>query len=702
MKSFHYIIISLLSAFVFGGCSQDEGTGGGVIFIEEGYSQINLVFSNTGNSPRTYAPQLVTAYPQEKEIRSLAIFTQNNDDGTPGQPGFKTGAFNKYFSSEDLRSPGGLYEPLEQVGNDYITTIRVKSDSFKGNTKVMIITNYVENGLADVLGSLTQWEQLDAVRTPEVNDNLQTPLLMFGYKEVPLVSGQAIDAAFSLYRVVSRIDVINEAYNEQEPEKGFELESAQLLYPRKYSFLKPGNTRRADIPTVDLLPPILSANQPEGDTTKVVGIYAYETDNAGGSIEPTRVRIKGKLWGMTFDRVIPLKQPDEVGKVGDPIPLERNNLYVIRIQAIEGADIDWNVTVVDWADGAVVPIPPTYAVPVLTDFTFEGDGATRWDAAKKVYVYDGKQVEKIRFKASGMHHTRYDFKCELDSAGRTLGLNFSNSDNHRNLIQQTQAILVNNVVSQEYEVTLPAIAVDPVLAVPTHIKLFIRNSGNAHYADSITIRCVPDYLGINGMSPVLVGGKYWAPLNVGATTINLKTPPLLETYGYYFQWGRNLGFAPTGTVNYSAGYVSYYNATEGTHKDLFISGNSDWLLSSDPNVNKRNNLWSKDVNQSPCPKGWRVPTYPEISILNTKTCTKVDNYGVVGGDVNGKDLYLPMCGYISSGGSFSTQGSRFYYWSVPTPPASTGYNVFHYASGFGLSIQAVAQGMSLRCIQNAD
>ncbi|MDL2278885.1 hypothetical protein LJC57_09870 [Parabacteroides sp. OttesenSCG-928-G07] len=698
-------LIFLSTLLFFGGCTEDErSVVGPGIPIPEGYSQMKILFSNTA-MPRTYAPEKIAAYPQEKEIRSVAFFTQCGDEGTPGQAGFKAGAFNKYFSTEDLRSVNGLYEPLEKTGDNYTTTLRVKSDSFEGETKVMVIVNYVENGLADVLHNIEQWEQLDGVRTPEITtDNLHTPLLMYGYKEVDLKSQQTTDASFSMYRVVSRIDVINEAYNDAEPEKGFVLESAQLLDVRKYSFLKPENVRRTNIATVATLPAIEAGNLPEGDINKVVGMYMYETDNVGVDAPATRLVIKGKLFDTPFEREIKLKQPDEIGKDGDPIALERNTLYRVRITKFEGEDVEWDVQVIDWSSTTPIPVPPTYAVPELTDFAFEGDGATRWTEATKTYTYDGKQAEKIRFKASGLHHTIYNFKCELDTTGRSLGLNFSNSENYRNLVKRENATLKDNVVEQEYEITLPAV-VNSTEAVPTYIKVFIRNSGDPHYVDSITVRCIPDYLGIPDMKPVLVGGKYWAPLNVGATKIEANAAPSLEAYGYYYQWGRNLAFHPTAGITDLAGPASYYNATEGTHKDVFISSVAsgwEWLLASDTEGKKiRDNLWSKGVNDNPCPKGWRVPTLTEATVVTTKSPTKTNKYMVIKGDETGKDLYLPLAGYAHPGTKvYTTQGSNAYYWAMPVPPSTS--NAFHYSSSPTTSLQGPAHGFPLRCIQNSD
>jgi len=666
---------------------------------------MQVAIHNTQNSP-TYATEEFEAYPAEKEVRSVAFFTKTDDVGTFGDPNFQLGAFNKYFSTEALRSVNGLYEALTHTSAGYTASILVKSDGFGPRTQVYIFANYAENGLTDALKAIEKWEDLKHVKTlfSTTADNIRTPLLMIGYKgDIPLKSTQAEAATIRLSRIVSRIDIVNDAIDlvSGDPDKGFVLESAQVLRPREYSYLLPNNEFRSITPVLSSYPVVTAGNLPENDPKKVTALYMYETDNLGEELQKTVIRIKGTLLGAPYLRDIPLKKPDEKGKEGDPIALERNFRYQLTIKLVEtSGEITWTIGIADWNDGTIIHIDPPLMTPVISAPDLTAATAANWDLATKTYLFEGGKNETVRFKATSLRTTVYTMAFEYEN-GASIGLDDPGSESYRKFLKIHDPVITYANVEQSFEVTTPQ-PLSEDYKVPVFIKLYIHDITDKFYKDSIKFMFLPKYLDTEYL-PVKVGGVYWAPVNVGATKIipnNITTS--LEAYGYIYQWGRNLAFPPTPISSSLPGQVTYYNATEGTHKDVFITGvaNWEWLLSSDTEgVKTRNSLWTKEVNQSPCPEGWRVPTAVDVNIFSSRSPRLENKYLVITGDNNGKNLYFPLSGYIHPGtASLDYPAARFYGWSVPASPLT--HNSYYYSTSYGVTAHGVGHGFSLRCVQN--
>ncbi|MDL2255261.1 fibrobacter succinogenes major paralogous domain-containing protein [Parabacteroides sp. OttesenSCG-928-K15] len=692
----------------FSSCSEEEG--GGYEPLGDDSSLMRVDIRKGGSSP-TYAETEEPAFNQEKEMESIAFFTQCGNTGTPGQPGFRTGAFHKFFSTEELRSPNGLYEPFDETTGGYTTTIRIKSDAFGGPTKVIVIANYASNGLTDALMAVEKWEDLEKIRTNALtNSNLQTPLLMYAYDDqVNLTAGNTVPVTFKLQRVVSRIDVVNRAFDATDPSKGFVLERAQLLAPRAYSFLMPGNAKRHDIPTITSLPMILSANAPAYDEKQVTGMYLYETDNQNATIGKTQVKVEGKLFNRPFSRIVDLKYPDTTyTKPGGPIAMQRNHLYRLIINPLISEEVEVDIDIVDWSDGTSLSVKPTPQVPVLSNVTASNNGSsTQWVANTKTLTYDGAQKETITFTTTGPQPSRIDYSCTLDPTGMSLGLHNAGTPEYKELIQAGKPVVSYAIVTQNFTLTLPAVKTDHT--VPVDMKFYIRNEANPYFADSITIKCRPNYLD-SPYKPVLLGGLYWAPLNVGATDIMGSTTPKTANTGYYFQWGRNTPFdAETDYSNtmVSANNTNYRQATDGVDKDFFINGttadnsNNDWIKTTDPNHALRNKQWSKAVNNSPCPKGWRVPTKAELEYIRTGTQTelKAENRTRVNGSESGQYLYLPLAGFRNlTTSAVSSYGGQFRLWSSEVATSELSWSIYNKtAQEFNR-----AYALPIRCVQDTE
>ncbi|MDL2278884.1 hypothetical protein LJC57_09865, partial [Parabacteroides sp. OttesenSCG-928-G07] len=300
-----------------------------------------------------------------------------------------------------------------------------------------------------------------------------------------------------------------------------------------------------------------------------------------------------------------------------------------------------------------------------------------------------------------------DFKLLYDVTGVSVGLNDRNSQAYKYLIRTEAATDDGNGKKlQKFTITIPKQADDR--RVPIDIQIYIRNSESYNYYQMITLRSRPDYNGMAGLQPVKVGGIFWAPVNVGQTDIAGSTTPSLANWGYHFQYGRNKGFDPEKTdYEKLEGPVSYASVQEpdGENMDKFItratgtgsSGvNTDWLdVSNTADVAIRDALWSKNVNDSPCPTGWRLPNKAEGEVLSqkyNKSLTVQNGRIEIAGDEPGKTFYLTAAGQRSraSGNVITTNTS---YWlidgnSLSIKPDNSAMGAGYYSYGY-----------FLRCIQ---
>ena len=112
--------------------------------------------------------------------------------------------------------------------------------------------------------------------------------------------------------------------------------------------------------------------------------------------------------------------------------------------------------------------------------------------------------------------------------------------------------------------------------------------------------------GAGKLPAVKVGSIYWAPVNVGATTITGTRE--FSDVGYFFQWGRNTGFiANSGypvKVLDSSITIAEAEALEGT----FLAVTRDFFNDYTTHAWTSEDLGGWNSGVGPCPNGWRLPT----------------------------------------------------------------------------------------------
>lgn len=103
----------------------------------------------------------------------------------------------------------------------------------------------------------------------------------------------------------------------------------------------------------------------------------------------------------------------------------------------------------------------------------------------------------------------------------------------------------------------------------------------------------------------------WANSNLGAklpaTEENILGPDYKDTWGLYYQWGRNVGFPHTGAESVVATNENITAESAQNMPEFITSTNGDWLTASDASA-----TWEERAGSTPCPPGYRLPNQMDL------------------------------------------------------------------------------------------
>ena len=189
-------------------------------------------------------------------------------------------------------------------------------------------------------------------------------------------------------------------------------------------------------------------------------------------------------------------------------------------------------------------------------------------------------------------------------------------------------------------------------------------------ADSKTATCEVNVDGVR------INGVVWATRNVDMPNTFAATP---ESYGMYYQWGRNIAWSVADPLVNSSGGTTW----DGTGYE-----GDAWTAANDPS-----------------PAGWRIPTSEEWGSLLDET--KVASEWTTQNGVNGTkftditssaSIFLPAAGVrIFTGQQFNT-GSNGNYWSRTFYNESFAPSLYSHNISRGMSISTRTYGNSVRCV----
>jgi hypothetical protein len=204
----------------------------------------------------------------------------------------------------------------------------------------------------------------------------------------------------------------------------------------------------------------------------------------------------------------------------------------------------------------------------------------------------------------------------------------------------------------------------------------------AFYYEGATLQMiggVPTWTG--GTIPTVTSttGKVWMDRNLGASRVATSSTDA-EAAGDLYQWGRG-----------ADGHQKRTSTTTSTQSSSDTPGHGDFIIGHSNWRNPANgNLWQGvDGINNPCPSGFRIPTYSELS-------------NETGGSAAGafaSPLKLPVTGFRGSSDGSIGDPSNGWYRTTSFDGTYTFSLTFWNGGGGGFSI-IPANAMAVRCIKN--
>lgn len=738
-------------------------------YVEEGYGVLKLTL-NSSTATKAVGDPLAgdgdVTLKGESDIKNVAFFihTEGTADGN--------GHFQAYFSG-NKGSDNDFMDLTEENGNCSSAILRFRSDAWQ-NPQVMVIANYEENGtLANQLKNIKSWEELKnvtvnaVVEEPENPDEGEgepggggggepasvtskapsSPLLMYTLQTIDQwkmsegrVGGGPATVTFVLQRLVSRIDIRNYANLQTvDADKRFVLESVEIVNPNSDPSLMATAEQKA-VPGDPIVYPeadgAISVDA-EGDGHQYIdGLYVYENSNKEDATA-TFLRIKGKLNGDAYQKVVLLQT--QLAPV-EPMALQRNHRYVVNIMPeAERQEVSFGIEVLDWDEGETLYAQPSFPAPKWESLEVPNTGFTWTSATKTLAVTSATTAVSgtFKFKTTGNCATEVSVFYRYDYGGTSLTEKGESSPEKPDWVVRGKPTFSfeNSKVVTAYDVAIPK-QVEAEL-VPLDILVCTRNANSNTYNDTLVIQYRPEYKDAanafdnseaGNKKPHLVGGKYWAPVNLGATKIyvgtNYSLPQKLETEdvmnefsaytGLCYQWGRPVGFGGNIISNATIDKATLNEDRTITYNDgndnKFIKNSGDWCSSSSILEKQRWNAGTNanpiKVKNDPCPRGWRIPTTTEMRLLNSNGRSESieGKYAKIKEDDNvNKFMYLPAAGFYSGNLSAINGGrdmgtGRYYVADLAQQSYNSAPNYLILTGQVSNSYGASA--CPIRCIQN--
>ncbi len=581
---------------------------------------------------------------------------------------------------------------------------------------------------------------------------LHPSLLMTGNGTTKML-GTVSNVKIELKRVVARFDIDNTART-----SNLTIQSIALKQGRKTGTLWSSGTLTpivdADLGTSPLLMEYKEvdytalANANTGVTESAIYTYpTLATDKASLIIKGTYhdpVTNSDKPASYT----VPLQKTDGATGATADIAILRNNRYKLRIIDVTSTTMATAFEIDDWTSSGGIIVKPE---PPVSPITFSATGADVAEAEDDKIRVD---VDGGTFTLTVSHINNKPVTIETTPEYEPT---YGDGDNNWITIaepvtrattktKKTITIAANSSIDTDqrpHEVHIGYITVKWGDTPNEQMKLEIyRGASSVTYLD-------PDAGQTVRFAAVkMKNDKYWAPINVGATTAKNKAATsgnITADCGKLFQWGRKSGVDASGDpsilddtvlnncpVGIEGGGLPDMSTWDGKHiitNPSNLDTQYNWLLFVAGQDNPEDGdmvtgawyqqLWNANEGKAdadvvktatdPCPKGWRVPTQAEwIAIgagqeaaVSGTTWDSSNLRLTVPGKESGKNLVLPAAGSRYSDGASYGQGASGYYWSSSVPAASTSasYVLFNSAGGLNTRANNRANGFSVRCVQ---
>ena len=740
------------------GCNNDPVDG--EISLTGAANEIQLVIAGNGEGV-DYTKAIASESENKIENLDVYIFASDAQAGTYRYlDKWESAAANdKVLNKFLLQASGSEWNasifPTEIAGYPYL--------------KLFLVANreddlYQEDGAATQ--TLTPFTTADdfAAATDEVTflqsytkaltaDKVLHPSLLMTGNGTTKMLGTVSNLKIELKRVVARFDIDNTART-----SNLTIQSIALKQGRKTGTLWSSGTLTpivdADLGTSPLLMEYKEvdytalANANTGVTESAIYTYpTLATDKASLIIKGTYhdpVTNSDKPASYT----VPLQKTDGATGATADIAILRNNRYKLRIIDVTSTTMATAFEIDDWTSSGGIIVKPE---PPVSPITFSATGADVAEAEDDKIRVD---VDGGTFTLTVSHINNKPVTIETTPEYEPT---YGDGDNNWITIaepvtrattktKKTITIAANSSIDTDqrpHEVHIGYITVKWGDTPNEQMKLEIyRGASSVTYLD-------PDAGQTVRFAAVkMKNDKYWAPINVGATTAKNKAATsgnITADCGKLFQWGRKSGVDASGDpsilddtvlnncpVGIEGGGLPDMSTWDGKHiitNPSNLDTQYNWLLFVAGQDNPEDGdmvtgawyqqLWNANEGKAdadvvktatdPCPKGWRVPTQAEwIAIgagqeaaVSGTTWDSSNLRLTVPGKESGKNLVLPAAGSRYSDGASYGQGASGYYWSSSVPAASTSasYVLFNSAGGLNTRANNRANGFSVRCVQ---
>ena len=740
------------------GCNNDPVDG--EISLTGAANEIQLVIAGNGEGV-DYTKAIASESENKIENLDVYIFASDAQAGTYRYlDKWESAAANDKVQNKFL---------LQASGSEWNASIFPTEIAGYPYLKLFLVANreddlYQENGAtALTLTPFTSSDNFDAA-TDEATflqsytkaltaDKVLYPSLLMTGNGTTKMLGTVSNVKIELKRVVARFDIDNTART-----SNLTIQSIALKQGRKTGTLWSSGTLTpivdADLATSPLLMEYKEvdytalANANTGVTESAIYTYpTLDTDKASLIIKGTyHDPVTNSDKPATY--TVPLQKTDDATGTTADIAILRNNRYKLRIIDVTSTTMAAAFEIEDWTSSGGITVKPE---PPVLPITFTADGA---DVAE---VEDDKirvDVDGGTFTLTVSHINNKPVTIET-----TPEYEPTYGDGNNNWITiapvtratatddtKTITIAANSSIDTDqrpHEVHIGYITVKWGDTPNEQMKLEIyRGASSVTYLD-------PDAGQTVRFAAVkMKNDKYWAPINVGATTAKNKAATsgnITADCGKLFQWGRKSGVDASGDpsilddtvlnncpVGIEGGGLPDMSTWDGKHiitNPSNLDTQYNWLLFVAGQDNPEDGdmvtgawyqqLWNANEGKAdadvvktatdPCPKGWRVPTQAEwIAIgagqeaaVSGTTWDSSNLRLTVPGKESGKNLVLPAAGSRYSDGASYGQGASGYYWSSSVPAASTSasYVLFNSAGGLNTRANNRANGFSVRCVQ---
>ena len=532
-------------------------------------------------------------------------------------------------------------------------------DAWVGDKTFFVVGNihrYATTPMGTVTLGMAQGDFMNLVTSPQTatlsaahSQPDSQGLLMTGSVQVANIESTPA-SNITLYRSVARFDVLNNVTTSGVIVKTIDVTNANkngyvVAYGRGIKPTGLVKSTDADVFFRYTVPTTTVA----GDTNGIGGSASdrYQKRDASFYLYPTQLKVDGTATIITLigevsgaDKVFTLNKEESNLPVNNEI--KANTRYIIS--AIDIKSHTFTITVAEWDEGDVLVghtgLTPLHALtvvgtPTITNGTFNA-------MVNSINVTNPASAFNALFKVKAS--SKGGVSAQIVST-TGLGLTAVGSD-----IITATATYDNQPIGYaipyygyNVNVSFAASKINAAASFTTIIRLTDSASGESRdyvvYKEGTTSVVDGKTLyptGAGFLPAVKVGGIDWAPVNVGAMQ--------LTDGGKLYQWGRNTPFL-AGAVGAErlVGPVSVADGISATNLPKFIeviAGSPSWWTAD---VDGNSSLWNTNT-QGPCPTGWRLPTYAELSALRAMATTgKVTvgsdgNHGLVVGDVAGETL----------------------------------------------------------------